>query len=324
MEHYNFSLRQIQYAVAVADQRSFRRAAERCHVSQPSLSAQIAEVEAALGVQLFERDRRGVMITTAGSELIERMRRVLVEADDVGKAARRFLNPLAGTLRIGVIPTIGPYLLPAASSALRKEVPCLALAWLEDKTEALVRRIRHGKLDGAFLALESDFGDLNCETIKQDPFVLAIPPDHHLGRSSGPIPFSRLRGERILLLDEGHCFRDQVIEFCGARGIEELSFRATSLATLVQMVCASMGITLLPRISVATETLRSELVTRPITRPAPHRTIVLAWRRQSALSEAMRKIARTVRYAVQDHPTAERCSVSGKTDPKVRHEDQDP
>ena len=324
MEHYDFSLRQIQYAVAVADLRSFRRAAERCHVSQPSLSAQIAEIESALGVQLFERDRRGVMITTAGSELIERMRRVLVEADDVSKAARRFLDPLSGTLRIGVIPTIGPYLLPAAASALRKEVPALALAWLEDKTEALVRRIRHGNLDGAFLALESDFGDLSYETIKQDPFVLAIPPDHHLGRSSEPIPFSQLRGERILLLDEGHCFRDQVIEFCSGRGIEELSFRATSLPTLVQMAYANMGITLLPLISVATETLRSELVTRPITRPAPHRTIVLAWRRQSALSEAMRKIAGTVRCAVQDQPRTERCSVTGTTERIAQQEDQDP
>ena len=322
MEHYDFSLRQIQYAVAVADQRSFRRAAERCHVSQPSLSAQIAEVEAALGVQLFERDRRGVMITTAGSELIERMRRVLVAADDVSNAARRFLDPLAGTLRIGVIPTIGPYLLPSAAAALRKEVPCLALAWLEDKTEALVRRIRHGKLDGAFLALESDIGDLNCETIEQDPFVLAIPPHHHLGKSREPIPFSRLRGERILLLDEGHCFRDQVIEFCSGRGIEELSFRATSLPTLVQMACANMGITLLPRIAVATETLRSELVTRPIMRPAPHRTIVLAWRRQSALSEAMRKIAGTVRNAVRDHPATERRSVSDEAEQAVQQEDK--
>ena len=324
MEHYNFSLRQIQYAVAVADLRSFRRAAELCHVSQPSLSAQIAEIEAALGVQLFERDRRGVMITTAGSELIERMRRVLVEADDVSKAARRFLDPLSGTLRIGVIPTIGPYLLPAAASALRKEIPALALAWLEDKTEALVRRIRHGNLDGAFLALESDFGDLKYETIKQDPFVLAIPPDHHLGKSSEPIPFSRLRGERILLLDEGHCFRDQVIEFCSGREIEELSFRATSLPTLVQMAYANMGITLLPLISVATETLRSELVTRPITRPAPYRTIVLAWRRQSALSEAMQKIAGIVRCAVQEHPKVKRCSVTGTMERIAHQEDQEP
>ena len=168
MSHYDFSLRQIQYAVAVADLKSFRRAAERCNVSQPSLSSQVAEIETALGVRLFERDRRGVMITTAGTELIERMRRVLVETDDLSKAARRFVDPLAGTLRIGVIPTIGPYLLPAAAAALRKELPRLALAWLEDKTEALVRRVRLGKLDGALLALESDIGDLSYETIRQE------------------------------------------------------------------------------------------------------------------------------------------------------------
>lgn len=302
MSHYDFSLRQIQYAVAVADMKSFRRAAERCNVSQPSLSSQVAEIETALGVRLFERDRRGVMITTAGTELIERMRRVLVETDDLNKAARRFVDPLAGTLRIGVIPTIGPYLLPAAAAALRKELPRLALAWLEDKTEALVRRVRLGKLDGALLALESDIGDLSYETIRQDPFVLAIPRDHRLGSSSAPVPFSRLRGEHILLLDEGHCFRDQVIELCRGRGIEEHSFRATSLPTLVQMACANRGITLLPLISVATETLRSDLVTRPIARPEPYRTIVLAWRRQSALSEAMRNIARTVQSALQDIP----------------------
>ena len=324
MRHHDFSLRQIQYAVAVADLRNFRRAAERCHVSQPSLSAQIAEIEAALGVQLFERDRRGVMITTAGSELIERMRRVLVEADDVSKSAQRFLDPLAGTLRVGVIPTIGPYLLPAAATALRKELPRLAVAWLEDKTEALVRRIRHGDLDGAFLALESDIGDFAYEKIEQDPFVVAMPPDHRLGGSSAPIPFSRLRGEHILLLDEGHCFRDQVIEFCSRGGVEELSFRATSLPTLVQMACANMGITLLPRISVPTETLRSDLVTRPITRPAPFRTIVLAWRRQSALAEAMRKIARTVRHAVQDPPTTEQSAASGTTGLGARRRGQDP
>lgn len=318
MDHYDFSLRQLQYVVAVADTKSFRRAAERCHVSQPSLSAQVAEIEAALKVQLFERDRRRVMITAAGSELIERMRRVLVDADEVSMAARRFLDPLAGTLRIGVIPTIGPYLLPAVAAELRKELPRLTLAWLEDKTEALVRRIRHGSLDGAFLALESDIGDVSYEAIKQDPFVLAMPPGHRLGSSSAPVPVSCLRGEHILLLDEGHCFRDQVIEFCSGRGVEELGFRATSLPTLVHMASANMGVTLLPLIAVPAETLRSDLVTRPIERPAPHRTIILAWRRQSALSEAMRKISQTVRHAVQDHLATEQPEVSGTTGRRAR------
>jgi len=313
MTPYDFSLRQLQYVTAVAETKSFRRAAERCHVSQPSLSAQVAAIEATLEVRLFERDRRGVMITAAGSELIERMRRVLVDADDVRTAARQFLDPLAGTLRIGLIPTIGPYLLPAAAAELHKELPRLTLAWVEDKTKELVRRIAHGSLDGAFLALESDIGDVSYEAIKQDPFVLAMPPGHRLARSSAPIPFSCLRGERILLLDEGHCFRDQVIEFCSRRGVDELGFRATSLPTLVQMARANMGITLLPLIAVPTETPRSDLVTRPIARPAPHRTIILAWRRQSALSEAMQKISQTVRRAVQGHHAMERPAVSAAT-----------
>lgn len=299
MKPYSFTLRQLQYAVTVAEARSFRRAAERCHVSQPSLSAQVRELEEALGVQLFERDRRGMLITTAGSELIERMRRVLAEVEDVRSAAGHFLDPLARTLRIGAIPTIGPYLLPTATRVLREEHPRLKLTWLEEKTDALVRRIREGRLDGGFLALEAGIAELDYETIADDPFVLATPAGHPLGRASAPIPFRRLQGERILLLDEGHCFRDQVIEFCSRRGVEELSVRATSLPTLVQMVSADMGITFLPRLAVPAEIPRSDLRTRPITEPVPHRTVVLAWRRRSALAAVMREIAGTVRRAIR-------------------------
>ena len=313
MTKHDFSLRQLQYVVAVADTKSFRQAAERCGVSQTSLSAQVAKVEAALKVQLFERDRRRVLITAGGSELIECMRNVLVDADDVSIAAQRFLEPLAGTLRIGVIPTIGPYLLPTVAATLRQELPRLTLAWLEDKTETLVRQIRHGSLDGAFLALEADIGDVTYEVITKDPFVLAVPPCHHLGNSSTPIPFSSLKGEHLLLLDEGHCFRDQVIEFCSGIGVYELGFRSTSLPTLVQMASANMGITLLPLIAVPTETLRSDLVTRPIERPVPHRTIILAWRRQSALSVAMQKISQTVQRALRDHSTTEQPAGAGMT-----------
>src|SRR5215470_9943237 len=160
MKSYNFTLRQLQYIVAVADMMSFRRAAERCNVSQPSLSAQVAEMEAALGVPLFERDRRGVLVTAAGLELITRARRVLVEADDLTESANRFVDPLAGTLRIGVIPTIAPYLLPHVVPALRKAYPQLTFIWIEDKTETLVRSVNHGLLDSALLALEANIGDL--------------------------------------------------------------------------------------------------------------------------------------------------------------------
>jgi LysR family hydrogen peroxide-inducible transcriptional activator len=298
---YNFTLRQIQYVVAVADMLSFRRAAERCNVSQPSLSAQIAEMEAALGVALFERDRRGVFLTSAGHELVGRARRMLVEADDFTEAANRFVDPLGGTLRIGVIPTIGPYLLPHIVPVLRQVYPSLMIIWIEEKTEALVRAVSHGDLDAALLALEANVGDLEHHAIAIDPFVLATPPGHQLGRHALPVTRSQLRGERILLLDDGHCFRDQVLEYCSSGKVEELGFRATSLPTLAQMVSSGAGITLLPSIAIPTEARRSQLSIRPFSRPAPFRTIVLGWRRRSTLADTLHQIAQRLRLTLEKH-----------------------
>ena len=252
-------------------------------------------MEAALGVPLFERDRRGVLVTPAGQELIARARRVLVEADDLAESAHRFVDPLAGTLRIGVIPTIAPYLLPHVVPALRKTYPALTFVWIEDKTDTLVRSINHGHLDSALLALEANLGDLDHVTITVDPFVLATPKGHPLSRTTTPLTRNRLRGEPILLLDEGHCFRDQVLEYCSGSKVEELGFRATSLPTLAQMVSSGSGITLLPSIAVPTESQRSQLAIRLFSRPAPFRTIVLGWRRRSALTETLHKIAETIR-----------------------------
>src|SRR5213593_2518990 len=309
MKTYNFTLRQLQYIVAVAEMMSFRGAAELCNVAQPSLSAQVAEMEAALGVSLFERDRRGVLLTSAGQEIIRRARRVLVEADDFIEAANRFVDPLAGTLRIGAIPTIAPYLLPRVVPALRKAYPRLTFVWTEDKTDVLVRAISHGELDAALLALEANLGDLEYYVISKDPFVLATPVGHKLSKASSPVPRTVLRGERVLLLNDGHCFRDQVIEYCASTKIEELGFRATSLPTLAQMVASGTGITLLPSIAVSTETHRSELGIRPFSRPAPFRTIVLGWRRRSAQVETLRKIGKTLR-AIVGSDKAER-NISG-------------
>jgi LysR family hydrogen peroxide-inducible transcriptional activator len=299
MKTYNFTLRQMQYVVAVADTLSFRRAAERCNVSQPSLSAQVAEMESALGVSLFERDRRGVLVTAAGQEILARARRVLVETDDFVEAAKRFVDPLAGTLRIGVIPTIAPYLLPRVVPVLSKAYPRLMLVWIEDRTDVLVRAVNHGDLDAALLALEANLGDLEHQAVTLDPFVLATPRGYPLGRSSTPVTRNQLRGERILLLDDGHCFRDQVLEYCSSSKVEELGFRATSLSTLAQMVSSGAGITLLPSIAVPMETNRSQLSIRPFSRPAPFRTLVLGWRRRSALADTLRQIAETLREAVE-------------------------
>lgn len=289
------TLRQLQYVVAVAELGGFRRAAEHVGVSQPSLSAQIAEIEGALGVRLFERRRRGVLATAAGSEVVTHARRVLLEVDDLLDAAGRHVDPLAGTLRIGVIPTIGPYLLPELDPALRKTFPRLRLVWMEDKTETLVRLVESGDLDAALLALEADLGDLEHAIVGRDAFVLAVATGHELGRRRRPVRLAELSDVPTLLLEDGHCFREQALELCSRAGARELGFRATSLATLCQMVAGGAGVTLLPRLALEVENRRGQLAIRSFTRPAPYRTIVLAWRRRTALAETLGAVADAAR-----------------------------
>jgi LysR family hydrogen peroxide-inducible transcriptional activator len=302
------SLRQLQYAVAVADARSFRRAAEECGVSQPSLSAQLAQLEDALGVRLFERDRRRVLLTPAGEQLIERARRVLVDADDLVDAARRLSDPLAGSLAIGVIPTISPYLLPVAAPAIQRAHPRLTVRWLEDKTETLARDLHAGRLDAALLALEADLGGpLQREVIGRDPFVLATPRSHPLAKKgSRPASLGDLRGAPLLLLDDGHCLRDQALAVCAGARTEELAFRATSLPTLAQMVSAGAGITLLPRMAVATESRRAHLAVRPLADERAFRTLALVWRPTSPSAPALRELAATIRASYEKMRSAVR------------------
>lgn len=292
-----FSLRQLQYAVAVADTLSFRKAAARCHVAQPSLSAQLAELEGALGVRLFERDRRHVFVTPAGKELTGRARQVLLQADDLVEAARRAADPFHGTLRFGVIPTVSPYLLPAATSALRAAYPHLSLIWVEEKTDTLIQRLDAGELDAVLLALEAEIGDVEHEVLAADPFVLATPIDHPLGvKKSGASP-AELRDASVLLLDEGHCFREQALAFCRDANARELEFRATSLPTLAQMVAGGAGVTLLPALALPTEAGRADLRLRAFKEPVPRRTLALVWRKRTPLGHAFRQIAATIRDA---------------------------
>jgi LysR family hydrogen peroxide-inducible transcriptional activator len=292
-----FSLRQLQYVVALADTLSFRKAAERCHVSQPSLSAQLAQLEGMLGVRLFERDRRRVLLTAPGAELIERARRVIVDADDLVDVAKRAGDPFAGTLRVGVIPTVSPYLLPRLTPALRRQYPRLTALWVEDKTDVLVRRLGEGALDAVLLALEADIGLVEREVIARDPFVLVTPPGHPLGASAAPARPKELRHASVLLLDDGHCFRDQALAICSKAKADELEFRATSLSTLAQMVASGAGVTLLPALALATEAKRANLRVRSFAKPEPGRTIALVWRKRSPLGAALRKLATTIRDA---------------------------
>ena len=289
------TLRQLQYAVAIAEARNFHRAAALCHVSQPSLSAQLAELERALGVRLFERDRKQVLLTEAGREVVDRARRVLLEVADLTEAAARFGDPLSGTLRFGIIPTISPYLLPEVVPVLRRRFPRLALQWVEDKTASLVALLRGGGLDAAVLAVEADLGDLERDVIGRDPFVVVAPRVHPLGRSRAAVRLEDLRGSPVLLLDDGHCFRDQALAVCSAAEAQEPGFRATSLSTLAQMVAGGAGITLLPRLAVRAENRRANLLVRRFVDPVPHRTLALAWRRRSPLAPALAQVAAALR-----------------------------
>jgi LysR family hydrogen peroxide-inducible transcriptional activator len=294
---YPFTLRQIQYAVAVAESLSFRKAAERCHVSQPSLSAQLAQMEAALGMRLFERDRRRVLLTANGREIIERARTVLREIQDVVELARCCGDPLAGSLQIGVIPTISPYLLPALTPALHGAFPRLTILWLEERTDVLVRLLEGGSLDAALLALEADVCEVEREVLGSDPFVLATPAGHRLGTPRSPAMLSDLKGETVLLLDDGHCFREQALAVCSKAKATELEFRATSLSTLAQVVAAGVGVTLLPALAAAAEAKHARLSLRPFREPAPKRTLALVWRPRSPLGPSLRRLASTAREA---------------------------
>jgi LysR family hydrogen peroxide-inducible transcriptional activator len=292
-----FTLRQLQYLVAVADTLSFRKAAEQCHVSQPSLSAQLAELESALGVRMFERDRRRVLLTSAGQDLLERARRILSEASDLREAARRVGDPFSASMRIGIIPTISPYLLPRISPVLRREFPRMKIHWVEEKTSVLIAALNQGALDAALLALEAEIGKVEQSVIATDPFVLVTPRNHPLGMKKSDASAEELHDVGVLLLDEGHCFREQALTFCSKSKAQELEFRATSLSTLAQMVASGVGVTLLPELSIATEGKRADLKIRKFLKPSPHRTIGLIWRKGSSLADALQKVAYSIRHA---------------------------
>lgn len=292
-----YTLRQLEYAVAVAETGGFRKAAERCHVSQPALSAQLAQLEDVIGVRLFERDRRRVLVTPAGRELLARAKRILTEAADLQALARSCEDPFRGEMRIGVIPTIAPYLLAEITPALQERFPELQLLWSEEKTSTLVTMLEEGTLDAAVLALETDIGDVEHAEIAKDPFVLAAAKSHPLGKARSKMPVAKLSQNCVYLLEDGHCFREQVVDLCSKVGSEEAGFRATSLATLVQLVASTGGLTLLPSLALGIENRHEQLKIRPLSSPIPYRTIALVWRPSTPFRDALKLLAETMRAA---------------------------
>lgn len=276
------TLKQLRYLAAVAETRHFGRAAEACFVTQSTLSAGIQELEAILGATLIERTKRTVMLTPLGTDITARAHRILSQAEDLATVAAADREPLSGLLRLGAIPTIGPYLLPRVMPALRRAHPRLKLYVREDQTARLIERLAGGDLDAVLLALPFDVGELETRVIGDDPFWVACPPDHRFcGKKR--VAADELAAEDLLLLEDGHCMRDHALAACRLRdSAASGDFQATSLYTLAEMVAAGFGLTLLPGMAVDSGLLRDcAVAVRRLAGPGARRRIGLAWRRSS-------------------------------------------
>jgi LysR family hydrogen peroxide-inducible transcriptional activator len=291
------NLRDLRYLVALAEHRHFGRAAEASFVSQPTLSTQIKKLEDELGVALVERTPRKVLLTEVGREIAQRAREVLNEVDQIKAIARRTLDPESGTVRLGIFPTLGPYLLPHVVPRIRERFPRLELLLVEEKTEAVLRLLREGRLDAGVLALPVHDDQLHAEFLFEEPFLLAVPEQHELSHRKA-LKMDELADQSLLLLDDGHCLRDQALEVCHLSGANEKSgFRATSLETLRQMVAANVGITLLPTLAVQPPVAHSDNVHLVPFRgnQAPSRRIAMVWRKSSAMAGFLKKLAEIFR-----------------------------
>ncbi len=290
------NLRDLKYLVALAEHRHFGRAAAACFVSQPTLSTQIRKLEEELGVALFERAPRKVMLTPVGREIVERARKVLSDVEQMGEIARRSQDPEAGTIRLGMFPTLGPYLLPHVLPDLRQRFPRLEMLLVEEKTDALLTRLHEGRLDAALLALPIHDDQLHVERLFDEPFLLAVPRHHPLAAQT-TLDLHELDHVPLLLLEEGHCLRDQALDVCRMAGAGERDgFRATSLETLRQMVASGVGLTLLPVLAVQPPVPPSaDVALLQFRGDAPHRRIAMVWRKSSAMGPLLQQLSQAFR-----------------------------
>jgi LysR family transcriptional regulator, hydrogen peroxide-inducible genes activator len=295
------NLRDLRYFVALADTRHFGKAAERCFVSQPTLSAQIKKLESYLGVQLIERHPRRVQLTETGAKIIPLARRMLQESDEIIALARNEHDPLAGKISVALIPTIGPYLLPIIMRRLRKQLPRLKLMLYEYQTQTLLEKLRAGDLELGILALPVPLDGLEARPLYEEPFTVAVPSNTELARRAN-VKLEDLNGETVLLLEDGHCLRDQALDVCSRVDAKESEdYRATSLETLRQMVAAGLGITLLPELATRGPFGSGQgLTVKSFARPVPFRTVGAVWRKSSARAEAIKAICAVIETAMEE------------------------
>lgn len=294
------TLQELRYLVTLADLGHFGQAAEACHVTQSTLSTQLKKLEGFLGVTLFDRSLKRIVPTPIGREIVLAARRVIEETDRIRELVRHAQNPMARTLHLGVIPTLGPYYLPHALTVLHKAYPDLRLLLREEVTPHILGHLNEGRLDAALLALPVEGEGINSEALFFEPFMAAFPAGH-VSLKKRNLRVNDLDSERMLLLEEGHCLRGQMLEVCGrGKGMTE-EVRATSLETLRQMVSTGLGVTLLPALAAgeaAPPAMKKSVEVRPFRAPAPGRVIGLVWRKRAPLQETFARLADTLRNSL--------------------------
>jgi LysR family hydrogen peroxide-inducible transcriptional activator len=286
------NLRDLHYLVAVAELRHFGKAADACFISQPTLSAQIKKLENYLNVQLIERTPKKIIMTPAGKAIVEKAKMILQNVNDIKDIAHYASDPEAGTLRIGLIPTLAPYLLPHIIPLLKLRFPKLELFLYEEKTKSILKKLKEGSLDAVILALPVENEGLTETALFNEKFFVALPKNHRFSNKKS-LKIADLNDEKVLLLEEGHCLRQQALEICSNMNMQKNSdFSATSLETLRQMVASGAGITLLPELAANVQIANQDaIVIKHFAEPQPSRQIGMLWRKSSVLSDLMEKIA---------------------------------
>lgn len=290
------SLRQLRHLTSLAEHKHFGRAAAACGITQSTLSASLKELEDLLQAPLVDRTQRKVVLTPLGEDVVARARGILDSTEDLVRATESSRAPLSGTLRLGVIPTIGPFLLPRILPKLRRKYPKLRLYLTEDQTERLLDSLQAGQVDAVLLAVPYDLGNVETATLFDDPFSAVFRRDHPLAKAAEvkPQAFDR---DSLLLLRDGHCLKDHALSACRLDGKRHVdAFEATSLHTLVQMVDNGLGVTLLPQLALDANLLKgTDLVAKPLAGNAPARTIALVWRRGTGRRDEFQLLARTLK-----------------------------
>ena len=290
------NLRDLRYLVAVAEHKHFGRAAEACFVSQPTLSTQLKKLEDTLGVTLIERSNRQVMLSAAGEQIVEQAQLILREVNVLTSLAEQFRDPLGGDFKLGVIPTIAPYLLPKILNPMKKEFPNLRLQLTEAQTLPLTRMLKQGDLDAVILALPLKEENVQEEPLYKEAFYFAVPKDHPKAKQKS-VGLDDLDGESVLLLEDGHCLRDQALEVCHShRAGENTNFRATSIETLRQMVGAGVGVTLMPELAVRKDGGGVHYL--PFRKESPYRDVGLCWRTSSTRTELLHEMAKVLKKLI--------------------------